>query len=74
MLGNQNWPDDLAEQMASVGFESADDISLHAIQQAPDTLQVSKIEINGPRLGLTLGFDPIAQLTQTTLELLDRPL
>ena len=74
VLGNKNWADDLVEQIESVGFSKSDDINLQAIQEATDSLHLAKVTTAGPRLGFSIGFDPIAQLTQTTLELIDRPL
>ncbi|WP_420550869.1 hypothetical protein [Litorivicinus lipolyticus] len=73
-LGNQNWGDDAAERLASVGFSVVDDLSLNTIQQASETKQVTGIVTQGPRVSLTVGFDAIAQLNQSVLELLDRPL
>ncbi len=73
-LGNQNWGDDVVDRLTSVGFDVVDDLSLYAIQQTPETKQVTGIVTEGPRVSLTVGFDAITQMTQTVLELLDRPL
>jgi len=74
ILGNKNFGDETLERLQSVGFEAADDLSLMTIQQAPESRFVVKLDAQGPRLTMTLGFDPLAQVTQTTLDLLDRPL
>ena len=74
VLGNQNFNDQTLERLSAVGFETADDLSLMTIQQAPESRFVVNFQASGPRVSMTLGFDPVAQATQTTLDLLDRPL
>lgn len=74
VLGNKNFSDETLERLTAVGFESAEDLSLQQIQQSPESRFVVGFDAQGPRVSMTLGFDPVAQATQTTLDLLDRPL
>ena len=74
VLGSKNFGDETFDRLKSVGFEEASDISLMDIQASPDNRYVVGYQANGPRLSMTLGFDPVAQIVSTTLDLLDRPL
>lgn len=74
VLGNKNFDESTLDRLHAVGFESADDLSLLAIQADAEKRFVVGFDAKGPRLSLTLGFDPVAQATTTTLDLLDRPL
>ena len=74
VLGNTNFGEQTLERLTAVGFEVAQDVSLQQIQQAPESRFVVGYTAQGPRVSMTLAFDPVAQATQTTLDLLDRPL